>query len=35
MLSGSFRAPSFFQLSLVPSALKSPQYAASMLFAGK
>ena len=30
MLSGPFRAPSFFQLSLVPSALKSPQYAASI-----
>ena len=37
MLSGPFRAPSFFQLSLVTSALmlKRPQYAASMLFAGK
>ena len=35
MLSGTFRAPSFFQLSLVPSALKRPQYAASLLFAEK
>ena len=35
MLSGPFRAPSFFQLSLVPSALKSPQYTAPMLFAGE
>ena len=35
MLSGPFRAPSFFQLSLVTSALKRPQYTASMLFAGK
>ena len=30
MLSGPFRAPSFFQLRLVPSALKRPQYAASI-----
>ena len=35
MLSGPFRAPSFFQLSLVPSVLKRQQYAAFMLFAEK
>ena len=27
MLSGPFRAPSFFPLGLVPSPLKRPQYA--------
>ena len=27
MFSGPFRAPSFFPLSLGPSALKRPQYA--------